>query len=278
MITLYTKQKEIEKSLMPITDAWQYEAKVILCHVLDVEPIELVLAKQRLLSQDEQRRIDDFVTGRIKRVPLQYLVQKQGFYGFDYFVNESVLIPRPETETLVERIINTIKIPNPKILDIGVGSGAIAITLAMHFPFSSVVGSDISENAIEVAKKNAIFHNVSERVQFVLSDLFENIEGKFDLIVSNPPYIPIGDLETLEPEVTEYEPHIALFAGEDGLDIYRRLIPKAKEHLNPNGYLYFEAGHNQYEAIEALLKENDFKSVDHFSDLNGIPRFIYGQR
>lgn len=282
MMTLYGKQKEIENKLNNVTNAWVYEAKTILCHVLEMEPIELVLSKNKMLSNDEVEKIDEMIKGRLQRIPLQYLTKNQGFYGLDFYVDEHVLIPRPETEVLVEKVLKYAKTLNSKeeltILDIGVGSGAISIAIAKRLDKGHVTGIDISEQALNVAVVNAKTHGVEDKVTFFKSDLFENVTKCYDIIVSNPPYIPVPDLSTLEPEVADHEPHLALFGGEDGLDFYRRLIPEAVVFLNESGILFLEAGHDQFEAIEKLFEISGFKEVNHFEDLNGIPRFIYGKR
>lgn len=282
MMTLFDKQKEIEKKLETVTNTWQYEAKTILCHVLDLEPIELVLSKNKMLSSDEVALIDEMIKGRLQRVPLQYLTKNQGFYGLDFYVDEHVLIPRPETEVLVEHVLKYANTLGDRsdlaLLDIGVGSGAISIALAKRLKKGHVTGVDISENALNVAVVNAKTHGVENKVTFFKSDLFENVKATYDIIVSNPPYIPVPDLATLEPEVANYEPHLALFGGEDGLDFYRRLIPASVLYLKKEGVLFLEAGHDQFEAIEKLFELSGFKEVNHFEDLNGIPRFIYGKR
>ncbi len=288
MMTLLDKQKDIEKKLGTVTKSWQYEAKTILCHVLDLEPIELVLSKNKMLSNDEVLKIDEMIKGRLERIPLQYLTNHQGFYGLDFYVDEHVLIPRPETEILVERVIKYAKViidekamderQGLSILDIGVGSGAISIAIANQLDKCNVTGIDISENALNIAVVNAKTHGVENRIKFLKSDLFENVNETYDIIVSNPPYIPVTDLATLEPEVAEYEPHLALFGGKDGLDFYRRLIPESSKFLKEGGVLFLEAGHNQFKAIETLFDLSGFREVDHFEDLNGIPRFIYGKR
>jgi release factor glutamine methyltransferase len=161
----------------------------------------------------------------------------------------------------------------------GVGSGAIAITLAVKGKGYEIVGSDVDVFALEVAKANGIHHGVDSKIKWIQSDLFANLENDFfDVIVSNPPYIPKRDLAELEPEVLDYEPHLALFAERDGLDFYCKIIPKALDHLVPGGLLAFEAGHDQNEAIQALFLKHGYVEVDSFSDLNGIPRFIHGKK
>ena len=270
---------QTEQRLKAITQSWHSESRMILCHVLKCEPIDLVLSKNRILSDLEMENIEEIVSQRLLRKPLQYLLGVQNFYGLDFYVNPNVLIPRPETECLVTFIIEQAVKSEGKILDIGVGSGAIVVSLAHRLKGYSFVGSDISEEALNVAKSNGEIHGVNERIKWVKSDLFQTLSHeKFDIIVSNPPYIPVDDAIELEPEVSNCEPHIALFGGDDGLDLYRKIIPGALKYLMPGGILAFEAGHNQHEAIESIFKANGYVEIDHFCDLNGIPRFIHGRK
>ncbi len=279
MQTLLEILKKIEEQLSSVTNSWHVEARMILCHVLKCEPIDLIFLKSKELTIDEVSQIQELVDQRLSRYPLQYSLGVQNFYGLDFNVNASVLIPRPETECLVAFLVDYAKGKSGKLLDIGVGSGAIAISLATKLPNFTVVGVDISEEALIVSKLNGEKHGVIDRISWIKSDLFDAIKGeRFDIIVSNPPYIPLSDAAGLEPEVLVHEPHIALFGGLDGLDFYRRIIPEAIEHLNDYGLLAFEAGHDQCEAIKALFKDSGYVEVNHFSDLNDIPRFVYGKR
>ena len=286
MQTLSVILLQTEQRLKPITQSWHVESRMILCHVLKCEPIELVLSKSKILSDLELVKIEEILTQRLMRKPLQYLLGVQNFYGLDFYVNPNVLIPRPETECLVTFILEQTDKSleqkgksNGKILDIGVGSGAIVVSLAHRLKGYSFVGSDISVEALEVAKINGEFYGVNDRVEWVHSDLFSTLSHEqFDIIVSNPPYIPTEDASGLEPEVSSCEPHVALFGGKDGLDLYRKIIPAALQFLTPGGLLAFEAGHNQHEAIESIFKTNGYVEIDHFCDLNGIPRFIHGRK
>ncbi len=279
MQTIHDVLKNAEEKLASVTDSWHVEARMILCHVLKCEPIDLVFLKSKEMTTDEVAQIQNLVERRLARYPLQYSLGLQNFYGLDFIVNESVLIPRPETECLVDFLYDYAKGKSGKLLDIGVGSGAIIISLATKLPNFMCVGVDISEDALKVSEQNSVKHNTTSRITWVRSDLFDSIEKEnFDIIVSNPPYIPMSDASVLEPEVFVHEPHIALFGGADGLDFYNRIIPEALEHLNVGGLLAFEAGHDQCEAIEVLFVASGYVEVDHFCDLNGIPRFIYGKK
>jgi release factor glutamine methyltransferase len=279
MQTILDVLKNTEEKLASVTDSWHVEARMILCHVLKCEPIDLVFLKSKELTTDEASQIQELVNRRLNRYPLQYSLGVQNFYGLDFIVNESVLIPRPETECLVDYLVDYAKGKSGKLLDIGVGSGAIIVSLSVKLPKFTCIGVDISEAALKVSEQNQLKHGLSDRITLLKSDLFDAIKGMtFDVIVSNPPYIPMDDASGLEPEVVVHEPHIALFGGIDGLDFYRRIIPEALEHLNEGGLLAFEAGHDQCDAIKTLFKTAGYVEVNHFCDLNGIPRFIYGKK
>jgi len=214
--------------------------------------------------------------------PVQYVIGHTEFCGFDIMVDDRVLIPRPETELLVEKAIRLVHslqptVHSPRILDLCTGSGCIAIALTKASSDCRIVASDISEDAIEVAEKNASKHRVNERIQFVSGDLFNNITGRFDLIVSNPPYIARFEFETLQKEVLR-EPRIALDGGEDGLDFYRRIVNLAGEYLNPGAHLLFEIGYGQAEEIKRIVESRRFfKVIDVVKDFNDIDRVVVAQ-
>ncbi len=210
------------------------------------------------------------------RRPIQQIVGQAFFYGRKYFVSEDTLIPRPETELLVSEVLNISKtIENPKILDVGSGSGCITITLVLENPQILAESVDISRGAIEIAEKNALLHNIYEKVKFIQSDLFEKVEGKYNIIVSNPPYIPLKDKETLQVEVRDFDPASALFTtDEHGVEFYQKIIEVAKDYLLRDGYLIFELGINQYLIVEKFLKDNGFSDIKVVQDFNSIERII----
>jgi len=203
---------------------------------------------------------------------MQYITGEQEFYGLAFRVTSAVLIPRPETEHIVEAVLEEMKsLPAPSILDIGTGSGAIAIALAYHMPQARVTATDISPDALAIARKNAARHSLDNRIDFLQSDLFAALPNQsFDAIVSNPPYIPGVDRTNLHPQVRDHEPASALFAGDDGLAVYRRLIPQAHAALVSSGLLALEIGHGQREGIAELL--TDWNAVRFVDDLQSIPR------
>jgi release factor glutamine methyltransferase len=210
------------------------------------------------------------------RRPIQQIIGQAFFYGRRFFVNEFTLVPRPETELLVSTALDLVKnIENPKVLDIGTGTGCIPLTLAMENKNLVADSVDISKDAIETAKKNALLHNVFGRVNFIESDLFENVQDDYHLIISNPPYIPLKDKESLQIEVRDYDPPTALFTkDEDGIEFYEKIISEAQNYLLPNGYLAFELGINQYTLVEKLLKDNNYTDIQVIRDYNSIERII----
>jgi release factor glutamine methyltransferase len=212
--------------------------------------------------------------------PIQYIAGEAEFYGLSFTVSRDVLIPRPETEHLVEKVIDLARgLERPRIADIGTGSGAIAVALASHLPDARIYATDVSAHALKVARANAARNGVAERVRFLEGDLLAPMAGKrFDLIVSNPPYVAEDDRDSLAVEVRDYEPAQALFAGSDGLAIYRRLIPAAFDALFHEHYLALEIGFGQEVAISDLLARAGFTGIEFTKDLQGISRVAVARR
>jgi len=232
------------------------------------------------LSKKDKEKIDDILKQRIStRRPIQQLLGVADFYGKEFLVNESTLIPRPETEILVNEAIGILKnLENPKVLDIGTGTGNIACCIADEVEEAEVIGVDISSSALQVALRNAQELGVIKKAMFRKSDIFSNVSEKFDMIVSNPPYIPRKDKETLQKEVRDFEPERALFTDDDeGLDFYRSIISDAAKYLNLEGYLLFEVGAGQAEAVEDLLVQNYFRVIEVKKDFAGIDRVVVAQ-
>jgi release factor glutamine methyltransferase len=238
------------------------------------------------LAPDAADTFCDLVERRLFGEPIQYITGETEFYGLPFHVNRDVLIPRPETEHLVEKAIalaqefrRTGTIPAPRIVDVGTGSGAIAVALAHALPFAEITATDISEAALAVAKDNAARNGVVDRIRFFEGDLLEPVVGEqFDIVVSNPPYVPVSDRNTLDEEVRNYEPAQALFAGEDGLAVCRRLIPAAFGALVADGYVLLEIGFGQQQAMQELLKHEGFIGIEFTADLQGIPRVAAARR
>ncbi|HEX4286251.1 MAG TPA: peptide chain release factor N(5)-glutamine methyltransferase [Terracidiphilus sp.] len=212
--------------------------------------------------------------------PIQYILGECEFYGLPFRVTPDVLIPRPETEHLVERVLTLAQqFQAPRISDIGTGSGAIAVTVARLAPSATITAIDVSAVALAVAHDNAQRNQVGDRIRFLNGDLLVPVAGEqFDVIVSNPPYVPVSDRDSLSVEVRDFEPAVALFAGVDGLEVYRRLIPAAFAALAGGGHLALEIGHGQSDALGKLLKKASFNGIEFTPDLQGILRVVTAQK
>ena len=227
------------------------------------------------LDEEISDRLKDIIEKRKKNYPLQYAIGFWQFYNLELKVDPRALIPRFETEIIVDYLIKA-NINKEKILDIGTGSGAIALSMAKNLENSFVLGSDIEENALSLARENKKRLGI-ENVDFIRSDLFDKIDGKFDLIISNPPYINKKDYENLD-EILYYEPKSALYGGEDGLDFYRKIIDQAGDFLKDNGHLAFEIGYDQKDIINDLLIKKGYKNIINIKDFNDFDRFIIAQK
>jgi release factor glutamine methyltransferase len=260
----------------PHADRAKLDAETLLLHVTGANKAWLLTHGDDKLTDEQAQRYAVLLDRRFQGEPIQYITGEAEFFGIPFRVTPDVLIPRPETEHLVEQAIAFARdFQHPRIVDIGAGSGAIAITLAYHLPQARITSVDISEKALAIAKENAAHNQVTDRIRFLHGDLLTPVEReRFDLVVSNPPYVPEVDRDTLSVEVRDYEPSLALFAGTDGLDIYRRLIPAAHEVLLSGGSLLMEIGYGQSDAIRALLAESDFGQIRFVFDLQGIPRVV----
>jgi len=247
----------------------QLNAELIISHVLDMNKANLYLNSKDILDNEKSDIIEQFIIRRTKHEPLQYILGETEFYGCKIKVNPDVLIPRPETELLVEKLVQE---NVNSILEIGTGSGAIAIALAKQMKNVQIEATDISEKALNTARQNAELNNVS--INFIQSDIFENIKNKYDIIVSNPPYISKKEYDNLAPEIKDYEPEISLLAKEEGLFYYKKILANAKDYLTEKGKIYFEIGYNQAEKIKEIAKENGFDEINVFKDLNGFDRIV----
>ena len=252
------------------------DAELLLMHALKIARASLLANPQRELTRDEVARFDALIIERATGRPIQYITGVQEFYGLEFAVTPDVLIPRPETEHLVEAVIA--RLPKDRavqIADVGTGSGAIAVALAHALPLAQVTALDISRAALDVAQHNAKAHGVEARVKFVESDLLAACaDMKFDAVVSNPPYIAQG--EELETQVRDFEPSLALFAGVTGYEVYERLIPQARNALSPNGLLAMEMGFGQSMRLTELLCA--WNDVEFVADLRSISRVVLARR
>ena len=258
------------------------EAVHLISHVLGCQRKDLLVYPDRVLTSNEMERFKAYVYRRGKREPLQYIIGEVEFRGLLFKVNKDVLIPRPETELLVEDAVKSVGSNSDiTVLDLCTGSGCIAICVAKELNEGLMVYAvDISAGAIEVAKENAGRHGVEDRITFLVGDLFSpleplNLKRRVDIIVSNPPYVSKREMEELQPEIKEYEPASALYGGEDGLDFYRRIIHGAPVYLAYGGLLIMEIGYGQAERVKGLFgKKGDFRMLEVKKDLAGIDRVI----
>ena len=258
----------------PHPERARQDAEVLLFSVLGANRAWLLAHANEELPDARVSRLAEWIERRSFGEPIQYILGEAEFYGLPFNVNPEVLIPRPETEHLVEKTIElAADFMQPRIVDVGTGSGAIAVALARKLPRAAITAVELSAAALEVAKKNAVRNGVEDRIRFVEGNLLAPVAGvQFEIVVSNPPYVPEADRRSLAVEVRDYEPAQALFAGEDGLAVYRRLIPEAFAQLVSGGVLVLEIGHGQQESVCLLLQNTGYVDTEFTADLQGIPR------
>ena len=258
------------------------DAEILLAHARGCPRIQLYTNYDQPLTDDQRATMRDLVKRRAAAEPVAYLVGHREFFGLDFRVTKDVLVPRPDTETLIVEALEGLKpFTQPRVLDVGTGSGCIAITLAVHCPQAIVTAVDLSKPALTIAQENAAKHNVADRIRFLCGDLFAPLTDTepFDLIASNPPYIASAEIETLAPDVRLHEPRTALDGGHDGLDIIRRLITEAPRHLLPKGKLLIEISDEQAEAVTQLLAANgSYDDIAVLKDLAKQPRVVRAVR
>lgn len=260
------------------------EARILLGHILKLSPAQLYAQPERLLSQEQVTSLQELIERRLCREPTAYIVKHKEFYGIDFYVDSHVLIPRPETELLVEAAFESVKSHTNYlsssgrrflIADVGTGCGAIAISLALNLPQIKVYATDTSPSALEVARLNCESHNVTEQIILLQGNLLEPVPGPVELAVANLPYIESSELANLSPEITDFEPRVAIDGGQSGLDQIRQLLEQAKEKINPRGCLLLEIGQKQETAVVSLINRYLPKaSPDFISDLSGIKRVV----
>lgn len=250
-------------------------SRILMQYVLKIDRNKLIINKNDNVDINKENEYKEYIEEIIKGKPVQYITNNQEFMRLNFYVDENVLIPQPDTEILVEEVIKSIDIKeNIEILDMCTGSGCIGISLAKNIENTKVTLVDISKETIEIAKKNAIQNGVENKVTFIQSDMFENVKGKFDIIVSNPPYIKTDIIQTLDKQV-QNEPHIALDGGEDGLDFYKILINEAHKYLKKDGKIFLEIGYDQKQEIESLAKQSKhYKKIETIKDLSQNDRVI----
>jgi release factor glutamine methyltransferase len=255
-------------------------AELLLMFTLDCDRAYLYAHPERKLTADESRRYDDTLARRAEGIPAQYITGHQEFWGMDVIVSPAVLIPRPETEHLIETVLGTVRESGGdgrppslelKIVDVGAGSGCIALALAKELPQAEIHATDISSEALDIARANAARHQLENRIRFHETDLLQGIESsRFDFVVSNPPYVGESEEDQVQLEVRKFEPRQAVFAGHTGLEVIERLIPQAQEALKPGGWLVMEISGTIVNGVKHLLR--DWAEVRIDDDLQGIPR------
>ena len=266
--TAYFKKRKIDNPRL--------NAEHLLAHVLRRKRLDLYLEFERELTESELVPLRDLVKRRGEGEPLQHLLGTVEFCGHTFLCDSRALVPRPETEELVELLKSEVRNPESEILDVGTGSGVIALTLVKEFPEAKISGTDISEDALALARENAARLNLRDRVRFFKSNLLENVEGTFDLIAANLPYIAARDRHTLSREVL-HDPEVALFAGGQGDELVRELIGQAPARLRPGGMLALEIGLGQSEALLSILAEKNYRDICWKNDYSGRPRFLFAR-
>lgn len=279
-----TIHKVLEEGIKRLKNRSQIEAdldaRLLLEAVLECNRTYLMIHKDETLTREQAVQYDRYIEERSMGRPLQHILKKQDFMGLVFKVTPFTLVPRRETEELVELALKLLQGDSLKmIMDIGTGTGCIPISLAVLNEKVSAIGIDLSYEALEIATLNGIAHNVSQRIQWLKSDLLENVGpkwlGKMDMIISNPPYIKSKDIEELSVEVRDFEPLMALDGGADGLDFYKRICSQVKPFLKEGGYILFEIGYNQGSEVCELLKQNGFLQVEVKKDLSGWDRIVF---
>ncbi len=278
MVTIASLLSAAAKTLEAVgVDSPRLNAELMLAEVLGFSRTSLVTESSSTVADERQARFLRMLERRTQREPLQHILGEAHFYGLIFNVSSDVLVPRPETELLVEQAVEFLRErSNPQVFDLGTGSGCIPISIAKEVPESRVWSVDISEAALSVAKTNAGRNDVADRVQFLHGDGFEVLDAaqRFDLIVSNPPYIPTGELADLQPEVRDYDPKLALDGGADGLVFYRRLANASARWLVPDGKIMIELGHDQAAAVRALFESEMWIVENVLDDYSRIPRIM----
>lgn len=252
-------------------DEAELDARYILEYITGLNSAQYFIHSEDIIEKDKAEEFFRLIERRSKRIPLSYVIGTRDFFGLTFKVDENVLIPEQETELLVEEVIKHSE--GKSVLDMCTGSGCIAISIALFGKPSKVAASDISEKALEVARENAKSLKAGE-ISFIQADMFENVTDKFDIIVSNPPYIETGEIDELMPEVRDYIPRLALDGDIDGLKFYRIISKEAVKKLNKNGRIFYEIGYNQSRAVASILLENGFTDVKIMKDYSGLDRIV----
>lgn len=253
------------------------ESRQILSFLLEKDISFLYIYPDFQLNKEVEEKFVKIINKRRENYPLEYILNSADFYKRDFYVDERCLIPRWDTENLIEAVKEKSKnISNPKILEIGPGSGAISITLALELKNAFITGADISKDALKVCNINLNKYQI-DNVEFIYSNLFENIKDKYDIIISNPPYIKSEEMNSLQEEVKK-EPVLALDGGVDGLDYYKTISEESRDYLKKDGFLIFEIGHDQYDKVKEILINNKYIDINYKKDIQGFKRVIFGKK
>ena len=247
------------------------DARILTAYALKIQIYELSLKMDEQVSEQIISKLEKLILRRIEREPISKILGRREFWGRSFSINENVLDPRGDTETLIDFVI---KKPVKSVLELGTGSGAIAVTLACEWKEVHVTATDISKDALSLAKINAEKFNVQNKIHFLTSDWFETVKGTFDMIISNPPYIGLIEQDELSAEVIKYDPALALFAGRDGMEAYKKIIPNLTKFLNPNGLVVLETGASQSIQVKNLMNTVGFTDTKIAKDLSGKDRLV----
>ena len=264
------------------TESPSLETQMMIAKVIEKDRLYIMLNLEEDIDESKVEIIKTMIGKRKSSYPLQYILGEREFWGMDFKVSEGVLIPRQDTEILIEETLKKLKDnkhkSNLKGFEIGVGSGIISITLLKEIETLTMIGVDINDKAIELTKANALKHEVSDRLCILNSNLFEKInkENQFDFIISNPPYIETKVIDSLQEDIKQHEPKLALDGGEDGLDFYRAIIDKSFSYLKKGGFIAFEIGYNQAEALKDIMAKKGYQNIDIVKDLAGLDRVVIG--
>ncbi|MCI8342339.1 MAG: peptide chain release factor N(5)-glutamine methyltransferase [Firmicutes bacterium] len=272
------------KNVLKNSGAAEYalDAELFMMKATGLTKVQLFTKDMRILTKAEEEHFEKMVEKRKNKMPSQYIINECHFMDSVFYVNENVLIPRSDTETLIETVIEKAKMNKiEKIIDVGTGSGCIAISL-VRCGILEAVGTDVSTKALSVAKKNSLSNGTNDKIRFVHSDLFENVgeeyEKYFDAVVSNPPYIETETVKTLMCEVRDYEPVLALDGGADGLNFYRKIASEGKRFIRNGGFVFFEIGYNQGNDVKSIMHENGFGEIEIIKDIAGLDRVVLGRK
>lgn len=276
---LYDMGIERIKELSPAVES---DVKRLLSFFCDVTSLMLIIDKDKEIAKDKVRAYEEALEKRVSGLPVQYITHEQSFMGLDFYVDERVLIPRGETELLVSRVLEILSEKAPSnVMDIGVGSGAICVSVARLANIKTVYGIDISKDALDVAQENAKRIGVANQINFIESNVFEavpdRVKGTLDLLISNPPYIPPEEMATLHDDVKR-EPSLALYGGLDGLDFYRQITSEGWDYLKDDGVLVYEVGHDQGDRVAELMLGRGFKRIEFIKDYQGFKRVVIGYK